>query len=64
MPNRLLADDEIRRMRAAGVAVPETIVAIRKLLQEAESHPERIALDDAFREIRAQLLARNASKGA
>ena len=64
MADQLLTDDELRRMRAAGIAVPETIADVRKLLEEAENDPERIGLDDAFREIRARLLARKASKSA
>jgi hypothetical protein len=58
MPEPLLTDIEIEQMRAAGIAVPETMEDVRKLLQEAESYPEKIPLDEAFREIRAVLLAR------
>jgi hypothetical protein len=64
MADQLLTDDEIRRMRAAGIAVPETMADVRKLLEDAEKDPERIGLDDAFREIRARLLTRKAPKSA
>lgn len=62
--NELLTNEEIARMRAAGIAVPETIADVQKLLDEAEADPRRIGLDEAFREIRARLLARKASKSA
>jgi hypothetical protein len=64
MSEPLLTNTEIERMRSAGIAVPETIEEVRKLLEEAEKDPEKIPLDEAFRQIRARLLAGKASKSA
>ena len=64
MKDERIPDEEVERMRAAGILVPETMEEVRKLLEEAENDPERIGLHEAFRQLRARLLARKSSKSA
>ena len=58
-------DEEVKRMRAAGIPVPESLEEVRVLLQEAEEDTEGMPKDEAFREIRAKLRKRwEASRNA
>jgi hypothetical protein len=58
MGNQRMSDEEVKRMRAAGIAVPETLEEVRKLLEEGERSGPGIPIDEAHREIRKQLKAR------
>ena len=62
MPHQILSNEEVERLRAAGVAVPESLADVRRLLKEAERDPRKIPLDAAFRQIRARLKARRKAK--
>ena len=58
MGNQRLSDEEVKRLRAAGIPVPETVEDMRKLLEEGERSGPAIPVEEAFREIRKQLRAR------
>jgi hypothetical protein len=58
MTRRTVSGDEVVRLRAAGIAVPESLADVRKLLQEVERDKRTIPLDVAFRQIRARLKAK------
>ena len=57
-----LAPREVRQLRKAGVAVPENILEVERLLNEAERETEGIPLEQASREIRKRLKAKFAKK--
>lgn len=50
-----VSDEDVTLMRVAGLAVPESVEDVKKLLQEAEADAEEIDLDVAFEEIRVRL---------
>jgi len=58
MDNSRMSDEEAKRMRAAGIPVPESLEEVRKLLEEGERSGPAIPMEDAFREIRRRLKAR------
>ena len=58
MDNSRMSDEEAKRMRAAGIPVPESLEEVRKLLEEGERSGPGIPMEDAFREIRRRLKAR------
>lgn len=62
MRHQAVSDDEVARLRAAGVAVPESLADVRRLLKEAERDKRTIPLDVAFRQIRAKLRKRRGAK--
>ncbi|MGD0091831.1 MAG: hypothetical protein ABSE73_18105 [Planctomycetota bacterium] len=58
MGNQRMSDEEVKRLRAAGIPVPETLDDMRKLLEEGERSGPAIPAEEAFRKIRRQLRAR------
>lgn len=58
MGNRRMSDEEAKRLRVAGIPVPETVEEMRKLLEEGERSGPAIPAEEAFRKIRRQLKAR------
>jgi hypothetical protein len=52
MNEHRISDEEVERLRAAGVAVPTSLEEVKKLLEEAELDPDGLPLDEAFKEIR------------
>ena len=53
-----ISDEEIERMRKAGVPVPETLEELDQMIRDGEADPERIPMEEAFRQIRARLKAK------
>ncbi|MCY3021637.1 MAG: hypothetical protein NTW87_21700 [Planctomycetota bacterium] len=58
MPHPSVSDEEVARLRAAGIAVPESLEDVRRLLREAERDKRAIPLDKAFGQIRARFGAK------
>jgi len=57
MGNQRMSDEEAKRLRAAGIPVPETLDDMRKLLEEGERSGPAIPMEEAHREIRKRLRA-------
>ena len=55
MSNPYLTDSEVRRLRTANIPVPESLKELKRFLDESESSPLEIPMDDAFRKIRVRL---------
>jgi len=57
MGNQRISDKEVKRLRAAGIPVPETLEEVRQLLEEGERSGPGIPMEEAHREIRKRLRA-------
>jgi hypothetical protein len=52
--NRKFSDEEVQRLRKAGIAVPETIAEARKMLLAGERSGKPIPVDDVMKRLKAR----------
>jgi hypothetical protein len=62
--NRKFSDEEVQRLRKAGIAVPETIAEARKMLLAGERSGKPIPVDDVMKRLKARLSRKRRAKSA